>query len=120
MAMSRSLGSTRFTRRPPILISPPLASSSPATRRSSVDFPQPDGPTTTISSRSAMVRSIPCMMTVVPKDLLTRERLTSAMSLLRLHEPAYEPALHYHDHQYRRQHRQQRRCHDQVPTRRHV
>jgi hypothetical protein len=33
-------------------ISPPLISSSPATMRSSVDLPQPDGPTMTTNSPS--------------------------------------------------------------------
>jgi hypothetical protein len=40
--------------RPPMEISPPLTSSSPATMRSSVDLPQPEGPTMTMNSRSAI------------------------------------------------------------------
>ena len=47
MAMSRSAGSTSLTMRPPMSISPPVMVSSPATMRSSVDLPQPDGPTST-------------------------------------------------------------------------
>ena len=42
-----------LTTRPAIEISPPLISSRPATMRSSVDLPQPDGPTMTTNSPSA-------------------------------------------------------------------
>jgi hypothetical protein len=52
--MSRSAGSTSLTTRPPMLISPPLISSSPATMRSSVLLPQPLGPTMTMNSPSVM------------------------------------------------------------------
>ena len=45
MAMSRSFGATLLTTRSPIAISPREIFSSPAIIRSSVDFPQPDGPT---------------------------------------------------------------------------
>ena len=44
MAMSRSFGGTLFTTRSPIRMSPCEICSSPAIMRSSVDFPQPDGP----------------------------------------------------------------------------
>src|SRR6266508_5376768 len=53
MATSRSRGGTSFTRRPAIEISPSVTSSSPATIRSSVDLPQPDGPTKTRNSPGA-------------------------------------------------------------------
>ena len=43
-------------------------SSSPASMRSSVDLPQPDGPTSTMNSPSAMSREMPCRTLVVPKD----------------------------------------------------
>jgi hypothetical protein len=52
--MSRSAGSMSLTTRPAIAISPPLISSSPATMRSSVLLPQPDGPTMTMNSPSAI------------------------------------------------------------------
>jgi hypothetical protein len=45
MAMSRSFGGMSLTIRPPISIVPALDRSSPATMLSSVDLPQPDGPT---------------------------------------------------------------------------
>ncbi len=59
MAMLRSLGSTSFTTRPPIAISPSVTVSSPATMRSNVDFPHPEGPTITMNSPSAMVTFTP-------------------------------------------------------------
>ncbi len=57
--MLRSLGSTSFTRRPPIAISPSVTVSSPAIMRSSVDLPHPEGPTMTMNSPSAIVTSTP-------------------------------------------------------------
>ena len=53
MAMSRSFGGTSLTTRP----DPDLAladSSSPASIRSAVDLPHPDGPTRTMNSLSLM------------------------------------------------------------------
>ena len=77
--MSRSFGATSFTTRLPIAISPSVISSSPAIIRSSVDLPQPDGPTSTQNSPSSILMSTPCTTWVVPKDFLTRERVTDAM-----------------------------------------
>src|SRR5882724_13264194 len=54
--MSRSLGGRSLTTRSPIEISPEVISSSPATMRSVVVLPQPDGPTKTMNSLSRMVR----------------------------------------------------------------
>src|SRR5713101_1312130 len=54
MATSRSLASTSLTTRSPIVIVPAVGSSSPAIMRSAVDLPQPDGPSTTRNSSSAM------------------------------------------------------------------
>ena len=62
MAMPRSAGSTSFTTLPPMAISPPLMSSSPAIILSSVDLPQPDGPTKTTNSPSATSRLAPWMI----------------------------------------------------------
>src|SRR5262245_55003102 len=56
MAMSRSLGGRSLTTRSPITISPAVISSSPATIRSVVDFPHPEGPTRTMNSLSRMWR----------------------------------------------------------------
>ena len=52
MAISRSFGATSLTTFSPIKISPSVMSSSPATIRSKVVLPQPDGPTRTTNSPS--------------------------------------------------------------------
>src|SRR4051812_14635652 len=52
--MSRSFGGTAFTTFSPIRIVPPEMLSRPATIRSAVVLPQPDGPTRTMNSPSAM------------------------------------------------------------------
>src|SRR5271154_5258833 len=91
MAMSRSLGAMLLTTRPPMLISPPLISSSPAIMRSSVDLPQPEGPTSTQNSPSAIEMSTPCTTGVVPNDLRTWRSPTSAM--FRVHLPFLAVAL---------------------------
>src|SRR4051795_2872746 len=57
MAMSRSFGGIWVTSRSPIRIRPSLTSSRPASMRSEVDLPQPDGPTRTRNSPSAISRS---------------------------------------------------------------
>src|ERR1700735_1398973 len=54
--MSRSFGVLSLTTWPPIFSSPSLMSSSPATIRRAVDFPQPDGPTRIMNSPSATSR----------------------------------------------------------------
>ena len=51
--MSRWRGARSVTSRPPIEISPLVTSSRPAIARSSVDLPQPDGPTSAMNSPSA-------------------------------------------------------------------
>ena len=66
MAMSRSAGSTWLTTRPPIEISPPVIVSSPATMRSSVDLPQPDGPTSTQKLAVGDVRLMPFTASTLP------------------------------------------------------
>ena len=54
MAMSRSLGSTSFISLSPMYSSPPVISSRPAIIRRVVDLPQPEGPTSTMNSLSAI------------------------------------------------------------------
>ena len=66
--MSRSFDSTSFTSLPSMAIVPPVISSRPASIRSSVDLPQPDGPTSTMNSPSAMSKPMPWMTFVLPKD----------------------------------------------------
>src|SRR3954470_2978369 len=77
--MSRSFGATLLTTRPPIFTSPPEISSRPATMRRSVLLPQPEGPTRTQNSPSAMDTSTPCTTSVEPKVLRTAVRETAAM-----------------------------------------
>ena len=56
MAMSRSLGLSSLASLPPMRKMPLVMSSRPATIRSAVVLPQPDGPTSTMNSPSAMSR----------------------------------------------------------------
>src|SRR5690242_3391927 len=65
--MSRSLGARSLTTWPPMEILPPLISSRPASIRSSVDLPQPDGPTSTMNSPSPMSKLTPLITFVLPK-----------------------------------------------------
>src|SRR5512138_1514290 len=57
MAMPRAFGGSSVTTFPPISTSPAVGSSSPAIMRSSVDFPEPDGPRKTRNSPSLVTRS---------------------------------------------------------------
>src|SRR5258708_13445835 len=56
MAVSGSLGGRALRAGDPMEVVPDVTSSSPAIDRSAVDLPQPDGPTSTINSPSAMSR----------------------------------------------------------------
>ena len=49
--------------------------------RSSVDLPQPDGPTSTVNEPSAMSMSTPCRTGVPPKFFFTCWIVTLAMRL---------------------------------------
>src|SRR3954465_1800197 len=82
MAMSRSLGGTLFTTRPPIAISPRLISSRPAIMRSSVDLPQPEGPTRTTNSPSGISTETPCSTCTEPKYFSTCLTSTAAIPVL--------------------------------------
>src|SRR5687768_9964427 len=81
--MSRSCGAIRFTTRSPIRIRPSETRSSPASIRSAVLLPQPDGPTSTTNSPSLIWRSKSFTATVPSKCLLTVSKVTLAMSSLR-------------------------------------
>src|SRR5580765_6101263 len=77
MAMSRSIGWSPFTTREPIRISPSVSSSRPAVSRSTVVLPEPDGPTRTSSSPSAISRSTWSTATVPSsKTLVTPSSVT--------------------------------------------
>ena len=65
--------------RPSIDISPPLISSSPASMRSSVDLPQPEGPTSTTNSPSLMSKLIPWMILTLPKLFSILSNATDAI-----------------------------------------
>src|SRR5215469_13459571 len=80
--MSRSLGARSLTTAPPILSSPEEMSSRPATMRSAVDFPQPDGPTRIINSPSGTSRFM-CLTASKPSAyrLVTSSNSISAMSV---------------------------------------
>src|SRR4029079_11744056 len=55
--MSRAFGGRSLTALPPTRISPSVISSRPATIRSALVLPQPDGPTKTMNSPSSISRS---------------------------------------------------------------
>src|SRR5688572_25309568 len=76
--MSRSLGWTLLTTRPPISISPPVMFSRPAIILSSVDLPQPEGPTSTANSPSAIETLTPRITWVPPKYFWTSRISTDA------------------------------------------
>src|SRR5215475_2225214 len=69
--MSRSLGWTLLTTRSPIEIVPEVMFSSPASMRSNVDLPQPEGPTSTTNSPSSIGIDTPCRTSKLPNDLRT-------------------------------------------------
>ena len=68
-----------FTTRPPIAISPPLMFSRPASIRSSVDLPQPDGPTRTTNWPSSIATLTPCNTLVLPNVFRTSRMSTVAI-----------------------------------------
>src|ERR1700755_1246001 len=87
--MSRSFGATEFTRRSPMKISPEVTLSRPAIIASSVDLPQPEGPTSATNSPVLASRSTPFRTSTTPKFL--RRFLTVSDAIL-LDCPLSEPA----------------------------
>src|SRR5688572_15511512 len=77
--MSRERGGRSLTTVPPIAISPPVISSRPAIIRSSVDLPQPEGPTKTTNSPERIARSMPWITWLSPYALTTLVSVTSDM-----------------------------------------
>ena len=75
MATFRSLTATLLTRRPPIQMASEVMSSRPATIRSAVVLPQPEGPTRTVNSPSS-----------------TRSSRFATASVLSLYWPSYPPS----------------------------
>src|ERR1700719_310248 len=118
MAMSRSLGGRSLTICPPMTMSPALVSSSPAIMRKVVLLPQPEGPTSTTNSWSAMSRSMPCTTSRSANRFTTLLSVTCAMalSLRRAGGEAGDVVVHEEgvDHQ-RRRGGEQRCGHDHAP-----
>src|ERR687893_97841 len=71
MATCRARGGSPLTRCPSMSTSPDEGCSSPATIRSSVVLPQPDGPSRTRYSPSSVVRSMPSTARTPPGNSLT-------------------------------------------------
>ena len=65
-----------------IIISPSVSFSKPAISLSSVDFPQPEGPTKTTNSPFSIDRCTSFITSVFPKDLSTFLSSTCAMLYL--------------------------------------
>src|SRR6266540_4322833 len=80
--MSRSRGDTSLMIRPSIAIRPDVTFSSPATIRSAVVFPHPDGPTRMRNSASPTVSERSSTAATLPSNsFVTWSNLTSAIAL---------------------------------------
>src|SRR5690349_20749451 len=79
MAMSRLRGARSVTSRSPIQISPLETSSRPAIIRSSVDLPQPDGPTRTRNSPSPISSDTSSTAVTLPNVFVTCSSLIAAI-----------------------------------------
>src|SRR6185369_15106707 len=77
MAMFRSFGATRFTVRSPKRMQPRSTVSSPAIMRSSVVFPQPEGPRSVTNFRLGNVRVTLSRTRTLPKLLSIFSSATS-------------------------------------------
>src|ERR1700737_3367730 len=86
--MSRSLGWTLLTTRSPIEMVPEVMFSRPASIRSRVDLPQPEGPTSTTNSPSSIGTVTPCRTSKLPNDFRTSRILTDDIRL-----PSHSPNL---------------------------
>src|ERR1700704_201984 len=78
--LSRRWGGTSVTRRPSIAISPPSGTRKPATRLSSVVLPQPEGPSSVISSPRRTSNDTASRAVVLPKRLVTPSSCTAMSS----------------------------------------
>src|ERR1700727_571036 len=92
--MSRSLGWTLLTTRSPIEIVPDVMFSSPASIRSKVDWPQPEGPTRTTKAPSSIGIDTPCRTSKPPNDLRTSRICTDDIHILpNTRKPAVNTAV---------------------------
>src|SRR5262245_29730057 len=90
--MFRSIGGKSLTSSSPIQTSPAVASSSPAAIRSTVVFPEPDGPTSTMNSPSMISRSSESTAFVPPGNVFVSCRKSiPAISRLSLGRRAQVP-----------------------------
>jgi hypothetical protein len=71
MATRRCAGGSAVTSLPPMKIRPLETCSSPAIKRSVVDLPQPDGPSSTTSEAAAASKLTVSTAGVAPQTLLT-------------------------------------------------
>ena len=78
--MSRSRGATRLTSRSPMNTDPDEMASSPASIRSAVVLPDPDGPTSTMNSPSAISNESSRTACTEPNVLPTASKRTRAIS----------------------------------------
>ena len=117
--MSRSAGSSSFTRLSPIRISPSVTVSSPAIMRSRVDLPQPDGPTSTTKSPSG-IDEVDALhrLDAAGIGLADRSEVRSRPSYFSFStRPFTKSRCMPDDDQHRRQHRQHHGRHHVVPLR---
>src|ERR1051326_1256454 len=116
--MSRSFGGMSLITSPPTTILPELIFSSPATIRSAVDFPQPEGPTRIRNSPSPTSSDRSSTATMGPgKTFVTFSKTTSvtASSLQALRrDAAHEVALRGDEQDQHRQHAHDVAGHQQV------
>src|ERR1700733_6041177 len=94
--MSRSLGWTLLTTRSPIEIVPEVMFSSPASIRSKVDLPQPEGPTRTTKAPSSIGIDTPCRTSKPPNDFRTSRIWTDD-----IHFPPSSSPTAYDERRYR-------------------
>src|SRR6056297_678643 len=80
--MARSFGGSSVTSWPPKVIVPESGTSRPAIHRSVVDFPHPDGPTSTRSSPSSMWRSTSSTATTCPSLNVFRTSSSIASTMI--------------------------------------
>src|ERR1044071_2400431 len=108
MERARLAGGALVMSSPSISTLPELTVSSPAMMRSSVDLPQPEGPTKTTNSPSAILRSTAWITAMPPKDFRMPRSVSSAMAnSSRSFHPCVgdaggDEALQEHEHQRHR------------------
>src|SRR5204862_7523672 len=83
--MSRSFVWTLFTTLSPIEMVPEVMFSRPASIRSKVDLPQPEGPTSTTNSPSSIGIETPCKTSKLPNDFRTSRICTDDIGLISPH-----------------------------------